>query len=494
MNVVCILMDSLNRHFLPTYGGPVVKTPNLERLAARSCVFTNNYVGSLPCMPARRDLWTGRIEFLHRPWGSLEPWDNPLPRVLRQGGVLTELVTDHYHLFERGGENYHIDFEGFEFIRGHENDPWETAAAEMPPHIDNLTPRYWRNVTHHFREEKDFMAPRTLQASADWLARNHKQSPFFLMVDEFDPHEPFHVPPPYDTMYETEPWDGPLFMWPTYGRHPEYTEKQIRHIRAQYAGKVTMCDTWLGRVLDQFDRQNLWDNTALILMTDHGHFLGDHGWWGKPGCPQYDTMARTPLFVHVPGSPLNGRRSGALTTTVDLYSTILELMGQAAPAPDGPGMGHSLVPLLSGTADRVRDCALYGWFADRVNYTDGRHTYMRSPVRADRGPVAMYSLRWSTAPWWRLPDPLQSRMTFDAYLPWTDMSVGRMELSAAEFTRTANQDSDVGAHLLFDVETDPGQTRNLAGSPLERECVRGLTEALRACHAPPEQFVRLGLV
>jgi hypothetical protein len=85
-------------------------------------------------------------------------------------------------------------------------------------------------------------------------------------------------------------------------------------------------------------------------------------------------------------------------------------------------------------------------------------------------------------------------MTFDAYLPWTDMSVGRMELSAAEFTRTANQDSDVGAHLLFDVETDPGQTRNLAGSPLERECVRGLTEALRACHAPPEQFVRLGLV
>ena len=144
MNVVCVLMDSLNRHFLPAYGCSAVQTPNLDRVARKSCVFTNNYVGSLPCMPARRDLWTGRIELLHRPWGSLEPWDRPLPGLLRRHGVLTELITDHYHLFERGGENYHLDFEGWEFIRGHENDPWETAPAELPPHTDNLSARYWR--------------------------------------------------------------------------------------------------------------------------------------------------------------------------------------------------------------------------------------------------------------------------------------------------------------------------------------------------------------
>jgi hypothetical protein len=294
-------------------------------------------------------------------------------------------------------------------------------------------------------------------------------------------------------MYETEPYEGPLFIWPRYGQHPEYTPAQIRHIRAQYAGKVTMCDAWLGRVLDQFDRLNLWENTALILMTDHGHFLGDHGWWGKPGCPQYNTIAHTPLFIAMPGSPLNGRRCDALTTTVDLYPTVLELMGRPAPAPDGPGMGHSLLPLLKGASDRVRDCALYGWFADRVNYTDGRHTYMRAPVRADRGPVAMYSLRWSTAPWWRLPDPDHRRMSFGRFLPWTEMAVGRMELAVGEFTRTANQSPDVGLNLLFDVEDDPGQERNLAGSSLERECAGKLTEAMRACHAPPEQFVRLGL-
>lgn len=493
MNVVCILMDSLNRHLLPTYGNPWVHTPNLDRLAKRSCVFTQNYAGSLPCMPARRDLWTGRLEFLHRPWGSLEPWDNSLPKVLKQNKVLTELITDHYHLFERGGENYHIDFEGWEFIRGHENDPWETAPAKLPPHTDNLSPRYWRNVTHHFHEEKDFMSPRTLQATADWLGRNHMQSPFFLMVDEFDPHEPFHVPPPYDTMYEKTPYRGPLFIWPGYGRHPEYTTEQVEHIRAQYAGKVTMADAWLGKVLDQFDRHNLWDNTALILMTDHGHFLGDHSWWGKPGCPQYNTIAHTPMFIHMPGSPLNGKRSDALTTTVDLYPTILELAGAPAPNPDGPGMGQSLVPLLTGKQKKVRDCALYGWFGDRVNYTDGRYTYLRAPVRSDRGPVAMYSLRWSTAPWWNLPDPKSARMTFGQFLPWTDMAVGRMELTVPEFTRTANQSPDVGRHLLFDLQEDPGQERNLAGTPLERDMAARLADAMRGCHAPPEQFVRLGL-
>ena len=128
-----------------------------------------------------------------------------------------------------------------------------------------------------------------------------------------------------------------------------------------------------------------------------------------------------------------------------------------------------------------------------MNYTDGRHTYLRAPVRPERGPVAMYSLRWSTAPWWGLPDPRQARLTFGRYLPWTDMAVGRMELSTAEFTRTANQSPDVGLHLLFDLESDPDQARNLAGSAAEAEFCARLAEAMRSCHAPAEQFVRLGL-
>ena len=167
MNVICILLDSLNRHFLPAYGNDWVRTPNLDAFARRSVLFTQNYIGSAPCMPARRDLWTGDWEFLWRPWGPLEPSDNPLPKLLQQAGVTTQLITDHYHLFERGGENYHVDFEGWWFIRGHENDPWITEPVPQPTHrgARNLG-RYGRNMSR-LRHEADFFSPHTLQAAAD---------------------------------------------------------------------------------------------------------------------------------------------------------------------------------------------------------------------------------------------------------------------------------------------------------------------------------------
>jgi len=244
MKVICILLDSLNRHFLSIYGNDWVRTPNLDALARRSLVFDQHYIGSAPTMPGRRDPWTGDWEFLWRPWGSLEPWDHPLPKLLRQADVLTHLFTDNYHLFERGGENYHIDFEGWEFIRGHENDPWITdPRPDPPPYYGVLKPRYWRNMSR-FHREADFLAPRTFQAAADWLERNHGRDRFFLMIDEFDPHEPFHVPPPYDTMYDPD-WDGLLYFWDQYGRCDDEPEAYMRHIRAQYAGKITMVDRWL---------------------------------------------------------------------------------------------------------------------------------------------------------------------------------------------------------------------------------------------------------
>ena len=104
LNVICILMDSMNRHFLPAYGNDWVLTPNLQRLQQRGVTFDRCFIGSMPCMPARRDLWTGVQEFLWRPWGSLEPFDQPLPRTLKADGVFTGLVSDHYHLWERGRE------------------------------------------------------------------------------------------------------------------------------------------------------------------------------------------------------------------------------------------------------------------------------------------------------------------------------------------------------------------------------------------------------
>ena len=118
MRVIFLLFDSLNRRALESYGGTTVKTPNFTRLAERAVSFDSHYVGSMPCMPARRDLHTGRLNFLHRSWGPLEPFDNSFPELLQAAGVYSHLVSDHYHYFEDGGWTYHQRYSSFEFIRG----------------------------------------------------------------------------------------------------------------------------------------------------------------------------------------------------------------------------------------------------------------------------------------------------------------------------------------------------------------------------------------
>ena len=126
-NVVVLLLDSLNRHMLGSYGGTEFETPHLDRFARERAVrFTSHVTGSLPCMPARHDILCGSLDFLWRPWGSIEVWEEPITAQLRRAGVTTMLVSDHPHLFEIGGENYHTDFSAWDYVRGHEGDPWRT--------------------------------------------------------------------------------------------------------------------------------------------------------------------------------------------------------------------------------------------------------------------------------------------------------------------------------------------------------------------------------
>ena len=105
MKALFIVLDTIRRDYLRAYGNAWVHTPNIDRLAARGIVFDNHWVGSLPCMPARREFMTGRYNFIYRGWGPIEPYDDVLPSELRRGGTFTHLLTDHDHYFELGGEN-----------------------------------------------------------------------------------------------------------------------------------------------------------------------------------------------------------------------------------------------------------------------------------------------------------------------------------------------------------------------------------------------------
>ena len=167
-NAIVILLDSLNRHMLGAYGGSEFETPNLDAFARRALRFEQHYTGSLPCIPARHDLLCGALDFLWKPWGSIEIWEHPLTAYLRQSGVTSMLISDHPHLFETGGENYHTDFNGWAYERGHEGDPWKTVPDDSwigAPLFGRRAVPY-DNSRGYFRGEPDFPGPRTMAAAA----------------------------------------------------------------------------------------------------------------------------------------------------------------------------------------------------------------------------------------------------------------------------------------------------------------------------------------
>src|SRR4051794_35101547 len=151
---------------LGAYGGDEFETPNLDRLAARSVRFTKHHTGSLPCMPARHDILVGALDFLWRPWGSIEIWEDAITSSLRSAGVTSMLVSDHPHLFETGGENYHCEFSAWDYVRGHEGDPWRTCAdpswvgAPARPAQAGWLRHPYDHTRTWFREEPDYPGPK----------------------------------------------------------------------------------------------------------------------------------------------------------------------------------------------------------------------------------------------------------------------------------------------------------------------------------------------
>ena len=154
MKCIMVMFDSLNRHMLPAYGCQWTHAPNFARLAQRTVTFDKSYVCSMPCMPARRELHTGRPNFLHRGWGPLEPFDDSMPEILAANKVYTHLVSDHYHYWEDGGATYHPRYSSWEFFRGQEGDPWKGQVAE-PAIPESVCPRpksrNWRPATRYFQ-------------------------------------------------------------------------------------------------------------------------------------------------------------------------------------------------------------------------------------------------------------------------------------------------------------------------------------------------------
>ena len=165
-NAVVVLLDSLNRHMLGSYGGTEFDTPNLDRFARRTpCASRSTTAGRCRACPPGTTCSCGSLDFLWRPWGSIELWEEPITVLLRRAGVVTKLVTDHPHLFETGGENYHVDFTAWDYQRGHESDQWRTRPDPSWIGAPQLRPRSHARTTTPVAgsaARSDFPGPRVM--------------------------------------------------------------------------------------------------------------------------------------------------------------------------------------------------------------------------------------------------------------------------------------------------------------------------------------------
>ena len=498
MKAVFVLFDSLNRHMLGPYGGRRVPTPNFDRLAARCVTFDKHYVGSLPCMPARRDILSGRLNFLHRSWGPMEPFDNAFPELLHHAGVYSHLITDHFHYFEDGGATYHTRYDSYEFVRGQEGDRWK---AMVQPHWERLRERYHAHqftdqrrtyrsqnmINREFiKEEKDFPTVKCFDHAVEFLDRNRTADNWLMHLELFDPHEPFHAPERFRKAFDTG-WTGPIRDWPRYGRFDALPE-ECEELRANYYALMAFCDDQLGRLLDYFDRHDLWKDTALILTTDHGFLLGEHDFWAKNRMNLYEEIVHIPLFAHDPRRPRGGERVSALTQAIDIAPTVLDLFGVAQPR---EMEGHNLLP-VNGPVPR-REAAIFGYFGGAVNVTDGRYTYHRFPADLRRQEIYQYTVMPTHIYALFTPEELAGASLAEPFA----FTKGARLLRVPVIERSPMYNNyGPGAFIesdtrLYDLETDPGQDRPIRDDAQERRLMRLMAGLMAQNDAPPEAFRRL---
>ncbi|MBN1402391.1 MAG: sulfatase [Anaerolineae bacterium] len=362
MNLITIVSDTLRYDCVAFHGRapynwdiPRPRTPHLDRFAQAATVFDRAYTGSFPTIPMRTDMFTGRLTFPFRGWTPLPEDETILAEELGQAGYVSMLICDTPHLV-RDGHRFDRGFSAWHWNRGQEGDRAITDDIRVhetcDPAKQRLPERHarchlkWR--TAHWQSEADTFVAKTVQDACRWLERNHTHEKFYLHIDAFDPHEPWDPPQHYRDLYDPG-YRGQVVDHPRYDYQGYLTPEELRHCRALYAGEVTLVDTWMGRLFETIEHLGLYDNTAVFFMSDHGHYIGDHGRVGKSGdgpdgpWPFYEEIHHMVMLARVPGGQV--RREPFLTQPVDIMPTLLDLAGLPVPA----GLdGISLKPLLYG--------------------------------------------------------------------------------------------------------------------------------------------------
>ena len=273
-------------------------------------------------------------------------------------------------------------------------------------------------------------------------------------------------------------WDNRYhFDWPDYAPTTEGDEA-VAHIRKSYAGTLTMADFWLGKLLDKMDALDMWKDTTVVLTTDHGHLLGEHGYWAKNYMFDYDKLTHIPLFVCAPG--VDPRRSRALTTTMDLMPTFMELHGGNNPLTvQAKSMAH-----LFAREESHNEALLYGYFGKDMGLTDGRYTYCRQPT--DGAPIFNHTANPCNFSDFEKRDVL-ARAELGVFMPHT---YGIPHFRIKSKSRRHHNAPD--HNLVYDLEHDPEQQKPIHNPEIESGLASKMKALLNRYHAPECQYERLG--
>ena len=459
-NVVLIVTDSTRADYVGAYGSRRGLTPNIDALAREGLTFTRAHPESMPTGPARNALLTGDRQFPFRDWHVEQklpsnPGWNSIPAgeptfldLLDRAGVTTAYVTDNpflvgprYTRVKRRVDHF-VGFEGQTAVySASHRDPVPVAQVQrfLPPSLrggsgaEAALALYLAYAPRDLPED-DYFTARVFRAAIDLIDVLRANQPFVLVVDGFDPHEPWDPPPAWAKRFAG---DNPLDYEPLHPFNAPIGDMGVlglssavaQRVQGLYAAELAFTDHWIGNLLGKVESAGLTDATAVMYTSDHGIFLGERGLIGKSGRHLHRELHHTPFVVRHPERKLAGRRNAYFASTNDVAPTLMSFLGVR------PGRfmdGEDLTAIFD---------------------------------RARRGEIA--PRRFMTA-------------SYDDYVMCHD---GRWLLTM----RTDGFDKQ-----LFDTARDRGETRNLAAA--RPDVVRRLTAALRRdAGGPLPRFGRTGV-
>ncbi len=438
LNVLFIAVDDMNND-LACYGHPLVKSPNIDRLAKMGVKFDHAYCQFPLCSPSRSSLLTGLRPSTTRVFNLTYHFRTGLPDVV----TLPQLFKNNGYYSARVGKIYHYGNPGDIGTSGLDDPPsWNHFVnpagrdkTVLESDIINYTPARGLGSAMCFladqkgKDEEHTDGKVALETIK--LIEQHKDEPFFIAAGFYKPHTPYVAPRKYFDLYPMDqirlpevaadfragvpaPALASTMPWPYFG----ITKDQARECKQAYYAAVSFVDAQIGKLLATMDRLKLWDNTVVVFWSDHGYHLGEHGLWMKQSL--FEESAHVPLVIVAPGAKGNGRPCPRTVEFVDLYPTLADLAGLTPPKDLA---GVSLRPLLE---DPQR-----AW--DRPAFTQ----VQRGFNQVQRGGFPGYSVRTER---WR-------------YTEWDDGQQGAQ---------------------LYDHEADPHEVHNLAGDPKYAAVVRDM--------------------